>query len=1148
VLRRDPFGRFISAIAWLPRDTFDTRLRERIGAMLARACGGHLSAWYIALGDSPLARVHYIIGTDPARLAELDEAALEAAVAQAARGFPERLSEALAAERGEAAAAALLARWREAFPPPTASGDGGAGIADLHLADARSRRGRPRGISAAPPGAGRGALTLRLASPDRPLPLSDALPAVREPRPPRRRGGCPTASSRPAGLPWLLHAYRLDARRDAAEEVFPALTGALSALLDGAAEADGFNRLVLRAGLDWRECWLLRAMYRWLKQVGFPFAQESVEGALAAHPRRRGCCSTSSLPASTRTGRAARRRRSMPPGAPCSTPSRTRTRTASSPACIGARRGAQDQLLPGPRLPLAEDRQRRGRRDAGPAALARGLRPFAADGGRASARRAGGAGRASAGPTGGRISAPRSSADEGPARQERRHRADRREGRLRPEEHPGRARGLPGRGRRLLPPAGPRAARHHRQLSPDGAVPPARVVRRDGDDPYMVVAADKGTASFSDIANGLSAEYGFWLGDAFASGGSAGYDHKGMGITARGAWVMVARHFAELGHDIFAEEFTCAGVGDMSGDVFGNGLLISPHTKLVAAFDHRHIFLDPTPDPAASFAERQRLFALPRSSWADYDCGKISAGGGVFPRASKRIALSARARELLGIEEEQPEPAAVIRAILRAPVDLLYFGGIGTYVKAGTESQAEAGDRANDAVRVDGRELRARVVGEGANLAVTRRGGVEYAAGRRAHQHGRAGQLGRRFHQRPRGEHQDPARRRGTAGAMTRPQRDALLREMTDEVAELVLRDNAQQALAVSLEERAGAEALPGQAALMLRLEAAGVLDRAVAGLPDAAAMTGRIAAGEALARPGICALLPLAKLWLTEAIEESDLPDDPVFAPMLLAYFPRPLQARFPEMIARHRLRRELVATAIANEVANRLGCAALGRLAAAADPVTIARAAWLAGEVFALPGAADAADASAAPAGARLDLLLALRRLQEEAALGLLDAPRPLELALAALRPGVEALVAGTEPGPEAAAWRAAGLPEEAVALASAAGRLAAAPVILQLAGATGAAPEKAAAAWSAIGADYGIEALRGAAHAAPAPGPFGPRARAALLADLGAIQARFAAARLAGTAPRAEPPLALAREAAMAGDLAAIGVAVRALAAVA
>jgi glutamate dehydrogenase len=589
-------------------------------------------------------------------------------------------------------------------------------------------------------------------------------------------------------------------------------------------------------------------------------------------------------------------------------------------------------------------------------------------------------------------------------------------------------------------------------------------------------------------------------------------------------------------------------------------LLISRRTRLVAAFDHRHVFIDPDPDPETSFAERERLFRLPRSSWADYDPAKISAGGGVFARNLKRVPLPARARELLGIEEEQPEPAAMIRAILKAPVDLLYFGGIGTYVKAGAESQAEAGDRANDAVRVDGRELRARVVGEGANLAVTQAGRVEYARG--------GGRINTDALDNSAGvstsDHEvnikillaDVER----AGAMTRPQRDALLAGMTDEVARLVLRDNAEQALAVSLEERAGAEALPAHAALMGKLEAAGVLDRSVAGLPDAASMAARVSAGDALTRPAICALLPLAKLWLNEAIEAGPLPDDPAFAPVLAAYFPTPLRERFGQAIARHRLRRDLVAMSVTNGVANRLGCAGLARLAAQADPAAAARAAWIAAAVFGLEEAAAALDAAPAPADARLDALAALRRLQEQAAHGFLALPDSagggVAEAVATLRPGIAALAAAeTERAaslPQCAAWREAGLPAGPAALAAAAPRLAAAPAIVRLAASAGAAPAEAASAWGAVGSELGLDALRQATVAAPAPGAFGARAKAALLDDLTAAQARLAAARLRGDGRAAAADghaaasaAALAREAAMAGDLAAVTVAARALA---
>ncbi|MCX7370857.1 MAG: NAD-glutamate dehydrogenase, partial [Alphaproteobacteria bacterium] len=660
--------------------------------------------------------------------------------------------------------------------------------------------------------------------------------------------------------------------------------------------------------------------------------------------------------------------------------------------------------------------------------------------------------------------------------------------------------------------------------------PPPQVVRRDGDDPYIVAAADKGTATFSDIANGLSAEYDFWLGDAFASGGSAGYDHKGMGITARGAWVMIARHFAELGHDIFTQPFTCVGVGDMSGDVFGNGLLISKQTRLLAAFDHRHIFIDPAPDPAISFEERARIFALPRSSWDDYDRAKISAGGGVFARNQRSIALPPEARAMLGIETERAEPAVIMRAILGASADLLYFGGIGTYLKAQSETQADAGDRANDAIRIDARSLRVRVVGEGANLGVTQAARIE------------AAQLGIRINT----DALDNSAGVSTSdhevnikillaaaeaqGALTRRQRDILLAEMTDEVAGLVLRDNHQQSLAISLEVAAGPAAWPAQAALMGRLEAAGLLDRPLAGLPDDAGIAARAMSRNAITRPEAAALLPFAKLWLKEAILATALPDDPAFLPLLHAYFPKPLQERFAGFIERHALRRDLVATALANQVANRLGCAGLGRLTAEAEPAAALRATWLAGAALGLEDAAEHTDALPHSAEDRLHILATLRAALEQAARLLLAEVAPIEDVLAALAPGVAPLVGG-DTGPEALAACAA---------------LGAAPAILRLPGA----PAAAAAAWDDAARRFYLSALRQAANAAPVAGSFGNRARAALLADLDAVQARLAAALLTGAAlpPGAEAAAKLAEEAARFPDLAAVTVAARALTALA
>ena len=1149
VVRHDPFERFVSAIAWLPRDTFDTRLRERIGQMVARAFDGRLSAYYIALGDAPLARVHYIVATRPGAVPAVDVSALESAIAQAARGFGERLSEALSATRGEAAAAPVLARWRDAFPGAYREGATAAqGVADILLAERAIEAARPRADIQRAPGAGQRSLTLRLANPARPLALADALPLF-ESLDLRAIEEQPYLLTPAEGPEVVLHVYRLEAGADCPEDRFDEILGALGALLDGAAEADGFNRLVLRAGLEWRECWLLRAMFRWAKQVGFPFAQASVEAALGAHPE------------------AARllveifRRRFDPDAADRDT---GKAEAAWAMLLEAIENPDEDRILT--RLRVTLDAMLRTNYFQGKDYLA-----FKLDSALA-----------------GDMPAPRPWREifvhsarmegchlrAGPVARGGIRWSDRRED-FRTEILslmkaqrlknviivPTGAKG--GFVLKHPPPMSDREAfqaegiacyrtlvRSMLDLADNyqgtTVVTPPGIVRRDGDDPYIVAAADKGTATFSDIANGLSAEYGFWLGDAFASGGSAGYDHKGMGITARGAWVMIDRHFQEvLGRSVQDAPFDMVGVGDMSGDVFGNGLLVSRHTRLRAAFDHRHIFLDPDPDPAVAFTERERLFRLPRSSWADYDARLISAGGGVFPRNAKSLPLSPQAQAMLGIAADRAEPGVILQAILRMEADLLYFGGIGTYVKAATETQAEAGDRANDAIRIDGRDIRARIVGEGANLGVTQAGRIEAARqGIRINTDALDNSAGVST-----SDHEVNIKillaDAEADGVLTRRNRDELLREMTDEVAVLVLRDNAQQSIAVTLEAMGGAEDLPAQATLMEKLEQAGLLDRAVAGLPDAGAMARRIGAGDALTRPEIAALLPFAKLWLTDALAESTLPDEPALLPALMAYFPQPLQAGYARFAERHRLRRDLVATIVANAVANRLGCAALARLTMAADPVAACRAALLAAEAFGLEAACDAIDGAAAPAETRLAALLSLRRLQEAAAQDLLGAPaQPLEEALAALRPGIAALAAA------AAAHVApvAGLPADAGLLAAAAPRLAAAPAVVRLAGRAGVDAAAAAAAWGAVESRFALDTLRGAIAVAPAPGAFGPRARAALAEEVGASQAHLAAQHLRGEAPdptRAEAVAALVRDAAGARDLAAVTVAVRALA---
>ncbi|HEU0096280.1 MAG TPA: NAD-glutamate dehydrogenase domain-containing protein, partial [Rhizomicrobium sp.] len=445
-------------------------------------------------------------------------------------------------------------------------------------------------------------------------------------------------------------------------------------------------------------------------------------------------------------------------------------------------------------------------------------------------------------------------------------------------------------------------------------VPPPDVLRPDGDDPYLVVAADKGTATFSDIANGIALERGFWLGDAFASGGSVGYDHKKMGITARGAWEAVKRHFRELGTDIQTTDFNVIGVGDMSGDVFGNGMLLSRHIRLVAAFDHRHIFLDPNTDAATAFAERERLFNLPRSSWDDYNKELIGQGGGVFARTLKEIPLSPEARALVGTTADMLSPPALISLLLKAQTDLLWFGGIGTYIKAASQSNLDAGDRANDAVRINGGEVRAKVIGEGANLGVTQLGRIEYArSGGRIDTDAVDNSAGVDT-----SDHEvnikillsGPVMR----GELTEEQRNAFLATLTDDVAAHVLADNYNQTLALSVAELRAARDIDSYARAMRDLESRGKLDRAVEFLPSDATMQTLAHDGKGLTRPELCVLLAYAKLDLDAEVLASSLPDDPAFAALLTGYFPPPAVAKFPDEPQRHRLKREIVSTVLIN------------------------------------------------------------------------------------------------------------------------------------------------------------------------------------------------------------------------------------------
>jgi glutamate dehydrogenase len=522
-------------------------------------------------------------------------------------------------------------------------------------------------------------------------------------------------------------------------------------------------------------------------------------------------------------------------------------------------------------------------------------------------------------------------------------------------------------------------------------VPPSAVVRWDDDDTYLVVAADKGTATFSDIANGISAEYRFWLDDAFASGGSAGYDHKKMGITARGAWESVKRHFREQGKDIQSEEFTVVGVGDMAGDVFGNGMLLSKKIRLLAAFNHRHVFLDPDPDPEASWVERQRLFELPRSAWSDYDESKLSPGGGVHSRTAKSIPITPQVAERFGIDAPEMVPADLIRVLLRAEVELLWFGGIGTFVKASDEDHHSVGDRANETLRIDGREVRARVIAEGANLALTQYGRVEAAM--------RGCRLNTDFIDNSAGvdcsDHEVNLKilLNGVIaeGGLDRGGRDRMLREMEDEVGELVLRSNYLQPQSISVTEQLGPRMTDRLATVLRALERDGKIDRRIEFLPNEEELEDRRRQSLGFTRPELAVLLSSAKLDTYRSLVRSSRLDDPALHPHLLAYFPRAVRERHASAIAGHPLRREIVATMITNEIVNRVGITFVSEVSAKTgrEPDLVALAYSAARQILRISSlwrAIKALDGSV-PSGAQLGMLAECGRLVERCTIWLLE-----------------------------------------------------------------------------------------------------------------------------------------------------------------
>lgn len=983
--RLDTYGRYVSVLVYLPRDRYNTAVRERFAAILAERLGGGSTEFTVRIGESTTARVHFVVHLPAgAATTEIDAADLEKRLADASRSWRDDFLTAVHAEYGEEAGAALGRRYVESFPeaykedfaPRTAAIDlgrleaipGEEGI-DLSLHEQ---------VDAAP-GEGR----LKVFRIGEPLSLSSVLPMLSS-------LGVEVVDERPYELTGLerrsfVYEFGLRHGHELPPHARELVQDTLRAVWDGYNETDGFNALVLAAGLTWRQASVLRAYARYMRQGGSPFALSSIAGALVANVDI----------------------------------TRLLVRlfeTRFDPALEhtdGGEDGGEDGRDRDARQAELREEVLRALDEVASLDHDRILRSYLTHVG-ATLRT--------------NYFRP---ADDLPGGAPRRYLSLKLDPSQIPDLPAPRPRfeifvhsprvegvhlrfgsvargGLRWSDRRddfrtevlglvkaqmvkntVIVPVGAKGGFYCKQL-PDArdreawlaegvdcyrtfirglldvtdnlvdgeTVPAPHIVRHDGDDTYLVVAADKGTATFSDIANGVAHDYGFWLGDAFASGGSVGYDHKAMGITARGAWVSVQRHFRERGIDSQAEDFTAVGIGDMSGDVFGNGMLCSQHIRLVAAFDHRDIFVDPDPDAATSYAERRRIFELPRSSWQDYDASLISEGGGVWSRSAKSVPVSPQVRRALGLPDdvERLAPNDLMRAILRAPVDLLWNGGIGTYVKASDEPHAAAGDKANDAIRVDGRDLRAQCVGEGGNLGLTQAGRIEYA---RFGLGGTGGRINTDFIDNSAGvdtsDHEVNIKilldRVVRDGDLTTKQRNAVLAEMTDEVAELVLRDNYEQNLALANAAAHAPSLLHVHEEWMRRLEGEGVLQREVEGLPSRAEVRRRLDRHEGLTAPELAVLLSWTKIVLADQLLASDLPDDPYLELDLRSYFPQPVREGFGEQVEAHPLRREIIVTQVVNDLVNGAGMTFVPRLAGetGAGAADLTRANFVAREVFA-------------------------------------------------------------------------------------------------------------------------------------------------------------------------------------------------------
>jgi glutamate dehydrogenase len=1043
-LRREPFGRFYSCLVYIPRDRFSTDVRERIEKLFLRELSGEQIDTTIQIGESPLAQLHLTVRPKSGSKVKADLALLEAELLKIVRNFQDELREQLVADCGEEIGLKQALRFGKALPAAYSE--------SVSAADAAKDIQQLIGLANAPNAlalnlyrADDQGLRFKLMRADKEIALSDALPML-------ENLGLRINSEHPYDIHlddarYVIQDFEVEARTgevnvETTRERFQA---AFAAIWSGQAESDGFNRLVLSAGLSWREVAMLRGYCKYQLQTGVPFSQTYMEETLFRYPL------IARLLVELFAARFDPARDDKADQETCNAlhqnlihlvPQADREKLATILEEVAADRALDREaqfdacddalsILLEKVASLDEDRILRSFITVMKASLRtsfyqikdgapRDYISFKFD--------------AALLPD---LPKPRPYREIfvyspwvegvhlrfGPVARGGLRWSDRREdfrtevlGLVKAQMVkntvivPVGSKG--GFFVKRSPVGGDRdavlaegIACYKRFINAllditdnivNGAiVPPKDVVRHDKDDPYLVVAADKGTATFSDIANGISAEHGFWLGDAFASGGSVGYDHKGMGITAKGGWESVKRHFRAMGRDSQSQDFTCVGVGDMSGDVFGNGMLLSKHIRLLAAFDHRHIFLDPNPDAATSFKERDRMFKLPRSSWEDYDASLISKGGGIYPRSSKTIVLTPEIKLALDIQSDVDAmaPNDLMNAILKAPVDLLWNGGIGTYVKATSETHADCGDRANNALRVNGNELRCKTIGEGGNLGMTQRGRIEAGLN--------GVLLNTDFIDNSAGvdtsDHE--VNIKILLGAIVQrkelslEQRNTLLASMTDEVGDLVLMDNYRQNQAISVMEAMSASRLGSFAHFIRTLEAQGLLDRAIEFLPTDAELSERKSRGQGLTRPELSVLLSYDKIVIFNQLLDSDVPEDPHLSKELQRYFPKALQEKYSADMQSHRLRREIIATMVTNSMVNRMGSTFLLRMQedTGETPAQIAKAFTISREILNARewwNGIDALD-SKVPESAQIEALKDVWHLQRNMTRWLLNKP---------------------------------------------------------------------------------------------------------------------------------------------------------------